>query len=47
MGGVASNVVYLGYSAIIGFLMFVLTGTIGWFACWAFVRRVYSSIKID
>lgn len=47
MGGVASNAVYLGYSAIIGFLVFVLTGTIGWFACWAFVRRIYASIKID
>ena len=47
MGGWASNVVYLGYSGVIGFLMFVLTGSIGYFASWLFVRRIYSSIKID
>ena len=47
MGGLASNIVYLGYSGIIGFLCFILTGTIGWFATWAFVRKIYGSIKVD
>ncbi|KAF8454458.1 Endomembrane protein 70-domain-containing protein [Kalaharituber pfeilii] len=47
MGGVSSNVVYLGYSGLIGFLAFVLTGSIGWCASWLFVRRIYASIKID
>ncbi|KAI9886379.1 MAG: hypothetical protein M1823_001833 [Watsoniomyces obsoletus] len=47
LGGLAGNVLYLGYSALISFLFFILTGTIGFFASWAFVQRIYSSIKID
>ncbi|KAL2111389.1 hypothetical protein VUR80DRAFT_10172 [Thermomyces stellatus] len=40
-------VLYIGYSALISFLFFILTGAIGYFASWWFVRRIYSSIKID
>ncbi|SPN99912.1 related to endosomal protein EMP70 [Cephalotrichum gorgonifer] len=40
-------VLYIGYSALISFLFFILTGTIGYFASWWFVRRIYGSIKID
>jgi transmembrane 9 superfamily protein 2/4 len=47
LGGFTSNVLYLGYSALIGFLFFVLTGTIGFFSSWFFVRKIYSSIKIE
>lgn len=64
LGGFTSNILYLGYSALISFLFFVLTGkfyshercrmrankcigTIGFFASWAFVHKIYSSIKID
>ncbi|RPA79081.1 hypothetical protein BJ508DRAFT_227757 [Ascobolus immersus RN42] len=47
LGGVTSNVLYLGYSLLMGFLFAVLTGTIGFFASWAFVHKIYSSIKID
>ncbi|KAG0643888.1 hypothetical protein HOY80DRAFT_944091 [Tuber brumale] len=47
LGGLTSNVLYLGYSALIGFLFFVLTGTIGFFSCWLFVRKIYGSIKIE
>ncbi|KAI5797600.1 hypothetical protein EDC01DRAFT_704540 [Geopyxis carbonaria] len=47
LGGLTSNVLYLGYSALIGFLCFILTGTIGFFSTWMFVRRIYASIKID
>ena len=65
-GGLTSGVLYVGYSALISFLFFVLTGelkplpffnanglanvtigTIGFFASWAFVHRIYGSIKID
>ncbi|KAL8944894.1 MAG: hypothetical protein Q9216_000184 [Gyalolechia sp. 2 TL-2023] len=42
-----SGVLYLGYSLLLSFLFFILTGTIGFFASWAFVQRIYSSIKID
>ncbi|EGS21880.1 uncharacterized protein CTHT_0037530 [Thermochaetoides thermophila DSM 1495] len=43
----AGSVLYIGYSLLISFLVFILTGTIGFFASWLFVRKIYSSIKID
>ncbi|BDD63685.1 transmembrane 9 super member 2 [Monascus purpureus] len=46
-GGLTGAVLYVGYSALIGFLVFILTGSIGFFASWAFVHRIYSSIKVD
>ncbi|EEA18735.1 Transmembrane 9 superfamily member 2 [Talaromyces marneffei ATCC 18224] len=46
-GGLTGAVLYVGYSALIGFLVFILTGTIGFFASWVFVRKIYSSIKVD
>lgn len=45
--GLAGSVLYIGYSALISFLFFILTGSIGFFASWAFVQRIYSSIKVD
>ncbi|KAL8968935.1 MAG: hypothetical protein Q9183_002240 [Haloplaca sp. 2 TL-2023] len=42
-----SGMVYMGYSLLLSFLFFVLTGTIGFFASWAFVQRIYGSIKVD
>ncbi|KAK4683133.1 Transmembrane 9 superfamily member 2 [Podospora pseudoanserina] len=47
LSGFAGSVLYIGYSALISFLFFILTGTIGYFASWLFVRKIYSSIKID
>ncbi|EHY53706.1 Transmembrane 9 super member 2 [Exophiala dermatitidis] len=46
-GGLTGAVLYVGYSALISFLVFVLTGTIGFFASYAFVHRIYKSIKVD
>ncbi|KAL9078873.1 MAG: hypothetical protein Q9157_002209 [Trypethelium eluteriae] len=42
-----SGVLYLGYSALISGLFFVLNGTIGFLASWIFVRKIYGSLKID
>ncbi|KAI9823854.1 MAG: hypothetical protein M1826_007600 [Phylliscum demangeonii] len=47
LGGFAGNVLYLGYSALVSLLFFVLMGSIGFFSTWVFVRRIYGSIKID
>ncbi|KAL8747682.1 MAG: hypothetical protein Q9190_000478 [Brigantiaea leucoxantha] len=47
LGSFTSGVLYLGYSLLTSFLFFILTGTIGFFSSWAFVQRVYGSIKID
>ncbi|KAL8734339.1 MAG: hypothetical protein Q9166_001537 [cf. Caloplaca sp. 2 TL-2023] len=46
-GSLTSGLLYLGYSLLLSFLFFILTGTIGFFASWAFVQRIYGSIKID
>ncbi|KAK6914758.1 LOW QUALITY PROTEIN: Nonaspanin (TM9SF) [Dillenia turbinata] len=42
-----SGVLYFGYMLIISYAFFVLTGTIGFYACFWFVRKIYSSVKID
>ncbi|KAF2671125.1 putative endosomal integral membrane protein [Microthyrium microscopicum] len=42
-----SGVLYLGYSALMSVLVFVLTGTIGFLASWLFVLKIYDSIKVD
>ncbi|KAH9837452.1 putative nonaspanin (TM9SF) TC9A2 family protein [Teratosphaeria destructans] len=41
------GLLYLCYSLLISFLWFLLSGTIGFFACWVFVHRIYGSLKID
>ncbi|EXJ57476.1 hypothetical protein A1O7_07824 [Cladophialophora yegresii CBS 114405] len=46
-GGLTGAVLYVGYSALISFLVAVLTGTIGYLASYAFVYRIYGSIKVD
>ncbi|KAJ4294920.1 Transmembrane 9 super member 2 [Collariella sp. IMI 366227] len=47
LGGFAGSVLYIGYSLLISFLFFILTGSIGFFASWLFVRKIYSSIRVD
>uniref|UniRef100_A0A251UUG8 Transmembrane 9 superfamily member n=2 Tax=Helianthus annuus TaxID=4232 RepID=A0A251UUG8_HELAN len=42
-----SCVLYFGYMLIASFAFFVLTGTIGFYACLWFVWKIYSSLKID
>ncbi|KAK5661223.1 hypothetical protein OQA88_11115 [Cercophora sp. LCS_1] len=41
------SVLYIGYSLLISFLFFILTGSIGYFSSWWFVQKIYKSIKID
>ncbi|KAH7369234.1 endomembrane protein 70 [Plectosphaerella cucumerina] len=47
LANLSAAVLYVGYSALISFLFFILTGSIGYFASWWFVRKIYASIKID
>lgn len=42
-----STFLYFGYTFIITFLFFLLTGTIGFFACFWFVSKIYSVVKVD
>ncbi|KAJ3693342.1 hypothetical protein LUZ60_008822 [Juncus effusus] len=44
---VVSGVMYFGYMLIASYAFFVLTGTIGFYACFVFTRLIYSSVKID
>ncbi|KAH9372181.1 hypothetical protein HPB48_021104 [Haemaphysalis longicornis] len=45
--GVASTFLYFGYTLIIVFLFFLLTGTVGFFSCFWFVRKIYGVVKVD
>jgi len=42
-----SGLLYFGYTLIMTIGFFVLTGTIGFYACYFFVRKIYSSIHVD
>lgn len=42
-----SGILYFGYMLIASYAFFALTGTIGFYACFWFVRKIYSSVKID
>ncbi|CAM6101052.1 unnamed protein product [Calypogeia fissa] len=44
---VVSGILYFGYMVIISYSFFVLTGTLGFYACYWFVRTIYASVKID
>ena len=36
-----------GYMSIMSLTFFIVTGTIGYFACYWFVWKIYGSIKVD
>ncbi|KAH1117275.1 hypothetical protein GLYMA_17G073600v4 [Glycine max] len=42
-----SGILYFGYMLLLSYAFFVLTGTIGFYACFWFTRLIYSSVKID
>lgn len=45
--GLVSTFLYFGYTLLMTFLFFLLTGTIGFFACFWFVSKIYSVVKVD
>lgn len=45
--GTVNFVLYAGYTLIATFLFGLATGTIGFYGCFAFVRKIYSVVKID
>ncbi|XP_056665357.1 transmembrane 9 superfamily member 2-like isoform X2 [Monodelphis domestica] len=45
--GPASVILYFGYTMIMVLLFFLFTGTIGFFACFWFVSKIYSVVKVD
>ncbi|KAI7819718.1 hypothetical protein BC939DRAFT_531095 [Gamsiella multidivaricata] len=47
IGSFTSMVLYFGWTAIMSLMFFVLSGAIGFFSTFVFVRKIYGSIKID
>ncbi|CAI8008776.1 Transmembrane 9 superfamily member 2 [Geodia barretti] len=45
--GGLSYFVFFGYTFIMVFLFWILSGTIGFLACLLFVRKIYAIVKID
>lgn len=45
--GATSTFLYFGYTSIIVILFTLLTGTIGFLACFYFVYKIYSAVKVD
>lgn len=47
IAGMASTILYFGYTLIMVLIFFLFTGTIGFFSCYWFVRKIYSVVKVD
>ena len=45
--GMASTILYFGYTLIMTAFVFLFTGSIGFFACYWFVRKIYGAVKVD
>ena len=45
--GLVASLLYFGYMMLISGAFFLATGTIGFAATLAFVRKIYGSIKVD
>ncbi|CAH3168813.1 unnamed protein product [Pocillopora meandrina] len=45
--GTASTFLYFGYTLIMVLIFFLFTGTVGFFACFFFVRKIYSIVEVD
>uniref|UniRef100_A0A1B0A641 Transmembrane 9 superfamily member n=1 Tax=Glossina pallidipes TaxID=7398 RepID=A0A1B0A641_GLOPL len=41
------TLLYLGYTGLMVLTFWLLTGTIGFFAAYSFIRKIYSAVKID
>jgi len=41
------TLLYFGYTALIALTFWVLTGTIGFYSAYFFLRKIYSVVKID
>ncbi|CAH0725937.1 unnamed protein product, partial [Brenthis ino] len=41
------TLLYIGYTGLMVLTFWILTGTIGFFAAYTFIRKIYSAVKID
>ncbi|KXJ23174.1 transmembrane 9 superfamily member 2 [Exaiptasia diaphana] len=47
ISGTASTFLYFGYTLIMVWLFFLFSGTVGFFSCFFFIRKIYSIVKVD
>uniref|UniRef100_A0A673UT92 Transmembrane 9 superfamily member n=2 Tax=Suricata suricatta TaxID=37032 RepID=A0A673UT92_SURSU len=45
--GIASTILYFGYTMVMVLIFFLVTGTVGFFSCFLFVMKIYSVVKVD
>lgn len=45
--GVVPAILFFGYMLLVSFTFFLFTGTIGFLACYLFISKIYTSVKID
>merc|ERR1739838_1096181 len=45
--GLASAIIYFGYSFVMAINIFLFCGTVGFGACYWFVRKIYGAVKVD
>ena len=41
------SLLYFGYTALMVLSFWLLTGTIGFYAAYMFIRKIYAAVKID
>jgi len=41
------TLLYIGYTTLMVFTFWLLTGTIGFYAAYLFIKKIYSAVKID
>lgn len=47
LGGFTTVVLYVGYSMLLSFLVFIATGAVGFLSSLFFIKSIYSAVKID
>ena len=47
IGGIFSMAVYFGYMVIVSLIWFLVIGTVGFLACFGFVRKIYSMVELE
>ena len=41
------TLLYFGYTALMVFSFWLLTGTVGFYAAYFFIRKIYAAIKVE
>ncbi|CCC68473.1 hypothetical protein NCAS_0B03890 [Naumovozyma castellii] len=47
LGGFTNILLYMGYSSVVTALIFLVTGSVGFLSSMFFIKRIFSSVKVD